>query len=355
VIIYNECTHPDEIDCSSICNQNCPAIKETLIDEIEFIKATGELEEGESFLMEVEAYNYLGAKLPGGFNTIWSSSDESIVTVNDGLIKGIEVGTAIITALVCDLIIQYEVEVIKTYELTWKFNAYWDTDSILEEPGRPNCSVGVSGDGFWEGSAVIEEHAQGSDKFYEITSSSCDGLIQGHSDNSLHGWIEYSNSFLLDKNELESRILNSFELYTKDGVKYMADPFKNSGSAYPLNFLGLHEGSFSFYNIVDENSYSAGSYSFEDAWGTLISPTTIYYTSDGYPFQIPQNYVTVFSNDDSDIQSDDPEGNSYSKSLQNLYAGVFDFVPGYILIVPSGVFAPVYCDVEITLVRILPQ
>ncbi len=354
VIIYNDCTHPDELDCSSIANPNCPAIKETLIDEIVLIKATSEIEEDESFLMELEAYNYLGVKL-GGYETIWSSSDESKVTVNNGLITGVEVGEAIISAQVCDLIIQYKVEVINTYELTWKFNAYWAADSVLAELGRPPCSVGVSGDGFWEGSAVIEEHVLGSEKFYEITSLSCDGLIQGQSDNSLHGWIRYTNSFQLDMEDLEAQILESFELDTIDGVKYMVDPFKKSGSAYPLNFLGLHEGSFSFYNVVDEDSYATGDYSFEDAWGALISPTTIYYTSDGYPFQIPQNDVTVFSNDDSDIQSDDTEGNSYSKSLQHLYAGVFDFVPGYILLEHSALFAPVYCDVEIKLVRISTQ
>ncbi len=349
VIIYNDCTHPDELDCSSIGNPNCPAIKEKLIDEIVFIEAKSEIEEDESFLLELEAYNYLGVKL-GGFNTIWSSSDENKVVVNNGLVTGVEVGEAIITAQVCDLIIQIKVEVINTYELTWKFDATW----VLEEP-VPGCSQEMSGEGFWEGTAVIEEHVQGSDKFYEITSLSSDGFIQGHNNSSCHGWIKYSNSFRSDMEELESQILESFELYTKDSVKYMADPFKNSGSAYPLNFLGLHEGSFSFYDVVDEDSYASGAYSFEDEWGALISPTTIYYTSDGYPFQIPQNYVGIFSNDDSDIQSDDLEGNSYSKGLEHLYAGVFDFIPGYHLNEPSGVVLPVYCDVEIKLVRILTQ
>ena len=118
--------------------------------------------------------------------------------------------------------------------------------------------------------------------------------------------------------------------------------------------MGLHEGSFNYFD--DEYiSYAQGNYSFEDAWGTLISPNTIFYTNTGDPFQIPQNYVIVFTNEDSDILSDDPEGNSYTKSLQHLYAGVFDYIPGYYYNEPSGVVLPVYCDVEIKLIRLLPQ
>ncbi len=321
------------------------------VSEISVSKDALQLDKNGTHQLSILSYNSDGELLEGyDIEEAWSSSDENKVVVNNGLVTGVEVGEAIITAQVCDLIIQIKVEVTNTYELTWKFNANW----VLEEP-VPGCDYEMSGDGVWEGSAVIEEHAQGSDKSYEITSISSDGLIQGNSNNACHGWIMYTNSFLSDMEELEAQILESFELDTIDGVKYMIDPFKKSGSAYPLNLLGLHEGSFSFYNIVDEDSYSAGSYSFEDAWGSLISPTTIYYTSEGYPFLIPQNDVTVFSNDDNDIPSDDPEGNSYSKSLQHIYAGVFDFIPGYHLNEPSGVVMPVYCDVEIKLVRISKQ
>ena len=87
----------------------------------------------------------------------------------------------------------------------------------------------------------------------------------------------------------------------------------------------------------------------------LISPTTTYYTNTGYPVKVPQYSVAVFSNDDNDISSDDPEGNSYSKILQHLDAGVFENIPGPRIDVGSGVDVPVYCDVEIKLVRISGQ
>lgn len=318
------------------------------VSEISVSKDALQLDKNGTHQLSILSYNSDGELLEGyDIEEAWSSSDENKVVVNNGLVTGVEVGEAIITAQVCDLIIQIKVEVISTYELTWKFNAYW----LLEE-AVPGCSShDMSGDGLWEGSATIEEHALGAEIYYEITSLSCDGLIQGHN-NSCHGWINYTNSFKLEMEKLESRILESFKLYTKDGIKYMVDPFKKGGSAYPVNFLGLHEGSFYFY---DEYSTGQGDYSFEDAWGTLISPTTTYYTDTGYPFQVPQNYVTVFSNEDNDIPADDSEGNSYTKLLQHLNAGVFENIPGVRIDVPSGIDVTVYCDVEIKLIRISTQ
>jgi len=323
---------------------DCPDVKELLVDEIILFPTSITIGVEDIAQLDIKAYNYLGAEIQN-FETIWSSSNSDIVSVVNGLITGVDLGVATITAYVCELEVQCEVEVINTYELTWNFVADW----VLEEP-VPYCSeYELSGDGFWEGSAVIEEHLLNTDTYYEIASISCDGLIQGISTSSCHGWIELTNNYISEMSELRSQILNSFDLYTQDSVKYMVDPFKINGSANPLEFTGLHEGSFYFY---DEYSYGEGDYSFEDAWGALITPTTVYYTNTGYPFQIPQNYVIVFSNDDNDIPSDDPEGNSYTKVIRQLYAGVFDNIPGHNIATPSGLELPVYCDVEITLTKI---
>ncbi len=233
-----------------------------------------------------------------------------------------------------------DIEVIDRYRLTWSFDANW----VLEE-AIPDCpSYQMSGDGFWEGTAVIEVSILDSLPEYEITSVSCDGFIQGSNDECT-GWIKYSNSYLSDITELNVRILNTFEIYEKDSVKYLVDPFKLGGSAYPLNFSGLLHGELFIstgsetWNTVQE---------FTGIWGRLYNREETIYGSLGNPVTPPLYDVRVFSNDDRDIKSNDPYGDSFSKSLR-LNVGSFDNIVG------TDIDVPVYCDVEIKLVRIQNQ
>lgn len=134
IMIYDDCTDPNEIDCSQNSDPNCETIKELLINEIELDPNSKTIETGESFQIDVNAYNFKNKELTEDFDTIWSSSNESIVKVESGLITGVGKGFATIIVNICDKQAECEVEVTNTTCDSAKIEILTD-DVILNEDG----------------------------------------------------------------------------------------------------------------------------------------------------------------------------------------------------------------------------
>ena len=111
VFTYDECTDGSLMDCSQLDNDNCEAIRETLIARAEITPEKEAVPEGESFHINVEAFNYKDEPLSPIPNIEWSSSDEAVATVVGGMVTGIAKGSATITALLCEFELECHVEV----------------------------------------------------------------------------------------------------------------------------------------------------------------------------------------------------------------------------------------------------
>jgi hypothetical protein len=115
VIVYDDCTDPDALDCSQLKDANCETIKGLLIKYIKLVPNPITIDKGDNYKIEVKTFNFKDVDLTKTIETKWSSSNEDKVIVENGLITGIEKGTATITAEICDRPpLQCEVEVTNT-------------------------------------------------------------------------------------------------------------------------------------------------------------------------------------------------------------------------------------------------
>jgi hypothetical protein len=103
VICYDECTRPDEFDCSGLPTEKCEEVKKQLIDELEITPEKLSLKKGISYGFAVKSKNYLGDYIPTTPVIIWTSLNPGIASVTEnGVVSAISAGKATITADWCN-------------------------------------------------------------------------------------------------------------------------------------------------------------------------------------------------------------------------------------------------------------
>ena len=109
LISYDECTRPEEIDCSNLSTADCERVKRLLTDRIEIEPPKMALRKGSSFTYPVRAINYLGEYIAETPTILWSSSNPSVADVVNGQVTAFGSGKTLIYADWCNSQEQNEV------------------------------------------------------------------------------------------------------------------------------------------------------------------------------------------------------------------------------------------------------
>jgi hypothetical protein len=106
ILIYDDCTHPVEINCNVVDDQSCLTVKNQLINTVEFDETTVNMEIDDRYTIGAKGFNILNQEIGADLDLAFSSDNPQIASVdNSGNISALAEGKTLITVQRCQEIV----------------------------------------------------------------------------------------------------------------------------------------------------------------------------------------------------------------------------------------------------------